>query len=639
MGIRQPGFNRVGFRRVATTSATAAGGGGSGAASWSLTSPRFFAVDGTNGNDGNTGFSDVSLAAAGVSAKKTIAGLQAIVPPSGAGRSMIIAITAGTYTDALNALVSGLDGYQTVVIRGTVTNATAASVAFANDSADRTMAGGVTFTGGNAAGYNPTGAPTTSVVQCVLNGGGAPGLSGDPAAPLGWRMRFDAATTTAALRNVCRTVGQVTGGDTITLTSVLPAVPVAADVFYLEQPGVNYPASTIFGTALTGNNGVQLVGLRCTGTLTISGAAIHFVFCGVNAFTASQSSWVFPGRVYADNIGSITTGGGLRVETSAGMFSFSQLLAAVDFVTAGAFNVTDSLSWVWGSGCFCGGLMNLHNIRQEAEDNLGTVFIGVKNTTVGVPRLTTRLVLNSSTATIGNVLIQGAGANPAINVVGTCMLWLGTGAANSAPQGSTGNTDVGVSVQTAAGSTIVVNNQNLPTLTGTAGDMRILMDTPQAISWAVAAQGVGDMGRNAIIGASPGSSSIARCPTAVAMFSGQIAGAAGATVSYLTQNNLGGANQANPFRFPFRRKCVITLTATVLADTSANQVTLTIFKTGVATAVVLNIPAGTAANTKFTNGLVNLFFGDTDDLDLRLDDPAGDAGGVVQVSAVLEFAC
>ena len=89
-------------------------------------------------------------------------------------------------------------------------------------------------------------------------------------------------------------------------------------------------------------------------------------------------------------------------------------------------------------------------------------------------------------------------------------------------------------------------------------------------------------------------------------------------------------------------KIVPKVYVTVIQDTSVNVVTLSLFKNNAAISTGINvaIPAGTVAGTKFTisgAGLSN--FSTADDMDMRLDDPAGDAGGVVQVSVSVLYAC
>ena len=214
-------------------------------ADWTVGLTRVYAVDFINGVDGNKGYADpatsstgdyaIACATAGAVAKKTFAGLAAIFPRVGAGRNVEIVIangganTAQAYTGQLGDFLNGVAGYNIWNVRATGTNTTAGCTAFDGSVADATYQGAITVTGLNVAGYNPSGASTTSL-PCVLAGGGAASLPAEPAPPLGWRVRFDAATATVALRNQCRQIAQVVG-DTITPQTAFSATPANGDVF------------------------------------------------------------------------------------------------------------------------------------------------------------------------------------------------------------------------------------------------------------------------------------------------------------------------------------------------------------------------------------------------------------------------
>ncbi len=166
-------------------------------------------------------------------------------------------------------------GYAAFDVRGTGTNTNAGCVAFDGSTADCTYLGGITAPGMNTAGYNPTGTPTTQVVQCVKAGGGAPGFGAEPAAPFGFRIRFDSTTTTAALRGICAFIVKVSGTDTLSFPIALPAVPVASDVFYIEQPGVITTGMTI---SSTGRQTLQLAGLGSTSLIFLNFGAFRTAF-------------------------------------------------------------------------------------------------------------------------------------------------------------------------------------------------------------------------------------------------------------------------------------------------------------------------------------------------------------------------
>jgi hypothetical protein len=122
----------------------------------------------------------------------------------------------------------------------------------------------------------------------------------------------------------------------------------------------------------------------------------------------------------------------------------------------------------------------------------------------------------------------------------------------------------------------------------------------------------------------------------VTKFSGAIVGAAGATLSYLADGGfIGAVNQTAAIRYPTSARTAKRLRVNSISNSAAHTVTCTLYKNGVATPLVISIPAGSAANTKFSLD-VNVAFVDGDDFDLRLDD-VGDIGAVVNVTAAIEW--
>lgn len=472
------------------------------AATWNITRPRIYAVDGVNGNDAFAGFADpassssadyaIACAAAGLVAKKTIAGLAAIFPRLGAGRLVEVVIAAGTYVDGLEVLLDGVTGYAfgSPEIRGTVTNATAGAVAFAGTTADVTMAGGVTVTGLNAAGYNPTGAPTTSVIQCLKVGGAAPAFGAEPAVPMGFRIRFDSATATVALRNQCRSVSLVSGTDTLALQTVLPAVPVAGDVFYLEQPGVVVPAFTtpsILGAPPNTSLGIQFVGIRWTGNSAFADIRARFTFCGAsNLFangTQGGGTVITVAQTYTHPvIGFLTIGGGLRNENAAGGVSaFSNLqavfagLVCVGPITFGGIAGMTNIQW--GAGCAARNMIVANCALGSTEGTVATTTATAPNlgttATVGIPRLfgngsVVPLLIDGCALRLGTMVIVNAGAVPCIKFAGINKVIF-----SGIVSGTTGNTDVGMDLQNAVLSTIEFRASLLPTVVGSAGEIRM----------------------------------------------------------------------------------------------------------------------------------------------------------------------
>lgn len=149
---------------------------------------------------------------------------------------------------------------------------------FVNDINDKIVCGFQISTTGfasSAIGYNCTAGATALALGTVqINGGGAPGFPVEAlgtSAILGKRIRFDNATTTVALRNATSNIWRNTAAGLV-LGDALPAVPVAADIFYVEEPGLRVGAyNPNFGF----NIGLMAVGFRTTsGNPLIQGGQI-----------------------------------------------------------------------------------------------------------------------------------------------------------------------------------------------------------------------------------------------------------------------------------------------------------------------------------------------------------------------------
>ena len=129
---------------------------------------RFFAVSDATGNDANAGFSDVDLPSAGAVAKKTIAGLNGIVPTYGKGQGICVAIENAVYAHSVDFGL--LKGYSQITLRGTATNPSAGSVAFSNTQNDRVLQGNVIVPGSAVGGYNLT--PITRAISNAVSAAG-----------------------------------------------------------------------------------------------------------------------------------------------------------------------------------------------------------------------------------------------------------------------------------------------------------------------------------------------------------------------------------------------------------------------------------------------------------------------------------
>jgi hypothetical protein len=607
-------------------------------ADWALTTVRTFLYDPVNGVDSNPGFSDVAGPyTPATQARKTVAGMQAIFPRHFAGRIFRLIIASGAIASAdLDQLLAGATGVGGgSVVKGTATNATASATAFQDDTADRTFIGCTTATGCNAAGYNPTAGATTTSVPCQLAGGGAAGLAAEPGSPLMWRMRFDSATTTAALRNVCRAVIAVAGGTTLTPDAAWPAAPAVGDVFYLEMAGVSFPSIRIGGCTSEEDagggvsTGLQFAGIRTTGVTVFGGDYFTFACCGGGA-TNFRLSNVQTRSTYFDPVAAalITVGGGFRSEsTIAGQINeqatfhnlcsvssqsilvYGQLIGDGVAGSAGCLAFPQTLnSVIWGGG-------NPFRILGPGP-RAGLEIQGYFGYGDGSPMLVT---------------VTGAGGKPAIAVRrSSCSLVLTSGVT-----GSSGNTDVGLDLTAAVGATIYLFSQ--PTVTGTAGDVRLAGG--QIISWAQAVTGIVDTAGNRIFGATS--------PTGTIPLSGILqANGSTAVTSYLANAGPGeGGNQVSPNLYPSGFRLFTGLRVVVNpGDSLTTSCTATLYKTSPSTgtttitAMTVTIPAGSATGFQIADTAHPQLFAAGDAYDVRLDAAAGTASTSIGVAVSLEYA-
>jgi hypothetical protein len=635
-------------------------------ARWPLTaaSRRVYLVDGVNGNDANAGFLDggaavfpISGATIAATALKTIEALAAIFPRVGNGRAAEIIIAAGTYTGSLSALLSGVTGYQNnyPIVRGTATSATANCTAFDGSTADNTFLGAVTVTGMNAAGYNPTGVPTNQVIPCLKVGGADPAFPAEPAAPLGWRIRFDAATATAALRNICREAAVIAEGGgvgTITTATTLPAVPAAADVFYLEQAGVVLPGGNLTGCSgmsyagIGGFRAPQLVGILCSSAFGGIGSSLFFCFCGLptgNSFDGG--SYACDATYLSADRGTITAGGGLVVTGT--LFSQAATLSLKKIIVTTLATIQNPLfcnfkEFVCGTGLQVTGTIGTDNITvtcigSENQAGSGQLTSRILGSTAGVGA---GLGLVNCKVVIGQIDFVNMGARPGVLLNEA---WVfqhpatgGTALTSSVPGG---NTNFGLSMNSAS---TYIKNFAAPhnTVTGTSGDLRV-SGTALAVPWAATElTGFVDVNDNRMVG-------VIGPLGVVGKFSGAIVtSAVGATTSYLADSGsaLAVANLSVPQRYPTSLRLITRLRVAVSAVSGAlsNSVTATVYQgTGggvpAATAMQVNIPSGSAVGTLFVDSAHPLLALDGDTFDVRLDDAGADAAaGTLAVSAVLE---
>lgn len=439
---------------------------------------RVYAVDGDLGDDAHLGYADmtaattgayaVACAAAGAVAKKTLAGLQAIFPRVGNGRIAVVLIKQDTYADSIDFL-QGVVGYANgcPLVRGTVTDATAGSVAFAGDSNDALMAGCKTVVGLNAAGYNPTGVPTTNTIPCVLNGGGAPGLPSDPSVPVGWRMRFsNSAPTQVALRNQCMQITSTSTNDTLHTEFDLPAAPVSTDVFFLEQAGVIVPSVNL-NMPPSSRTGVQLVGIMATGLFDFFNGSLTTAMCGSGTGLSSFYSIFTTSHEYTDPfLGTINTGGGFLTDGARAIFiecmTFLDALVAPQGVQF--FNPNGAMNF--GRGCVGGGLEANGAMLSAGTRGALPPDIGTTGTLVGSTRLVgSGFLCDGVSLTIGDLSITQCPQSCLAPHGKNTLVFVGQ------VSGSSGNTQFGLDLSQCVHSDLIFLN-TMPTVTGARGDLR-----------------------------------------------------------------------------------------------------------------------------------------------------------------------
>lgn len=625
-------------------------------AQWPIANPRIYAVDGVGGDDANLGFADAVSASsadvaaatvsAGLVAKKTLAALTTVFPTVGAGRLCAIVIAAGTYADSLASFFNGVSGYkQGPVVRGTSTNATAGAVAFSGTPQDLIFVGAVTGTGMHAAGYNPTAGATTTSVPCQLAGGGAAGFAAPPAKPLGLRIRFDSATATVALRNVCAAIVNVIGGNTLTLANgtLLPAVPGLTDVFYIEQPGVVIPGSSLTASGLDSFNaglysgGPFLVGLHINGSFGPIGvfntAFLEFGSLNIGigrpgALESFQELYIYVDSSF-NNVGSNFRCDGGFVSDFTGNTLKIEAACIIDPTTVSLLDIQQVAPI---DGCsfspqvLLGG--NAPSISFDGVTFGGETNLGNKPCNIFGNGAASALVLRRFNGVIQGVGVQGAGAHPAIAVQGDCFFQI-----DNTLTGTTGNTDVGLDLTGAQNCIIVLTSQ--PTVTGVAGDVRL--SSGIIVSWAsLFATGLVDTKGNRFV-------STFGPVVPIKCFSGVIiTSAGGATFGYLadtgTESTTPTANQTDPIGYPTSLRLITRLRGAQRTGTGAQPPTFTLYKNGVATAQTVTLPASTGGPVQVADLAHPILFADGDLFDVRCDF-ALTAEGNQPVTATLEGPC
>jgi len=622
-------------------------------AQWPIANVRWYAIDGVNGNDANAGFSDVSSADAGTKAKQTIAGLGAIFPRQGAGRKVVIRIAAGSYSDPLDVMLAGVVGYAAncPLLLPTITSSTAGCVAFDNSVADKIMAGFVTATGMNAAGYNPVSPFDVQNLKCLTVASGSPGFPAETAAPLpmGARIRFDANTSTVALRNVCASIIGIPASDTLLIpanvdgasSGGLPATPSGTDIFYIEMPGVTVTADTHLQIYSDGGGTPQftappqIVGINFSVKVRV-GANIRLTGCFANApsitsqcegelyyydETTTQRAINTPFRVTGTLQGGIVAAG----------LNWINLITTV--VCTGSVGLADLISVNFSNGSFVAGGLVLTALGLDVTTDPAAIqpsnIIGAKcanaasavrvfGSATGPDGLNSGVQVINSSLTFGRLIVQNQAGHPAIKVYGQSRFCIG-----SQVSGSSGNTDVGLDLTNARGCTIVI--PAAPTLTGTVGDIRLSDGT--IVSWTqVAASGLTDQAGNTFIASSKTSLSGFK-------FSGGILGGVGATTSYMADTGVAPASNLTAIDYPTSLRMFTRLRFKPESNNFATNVIATLFKNGSSTAMTVTIPAGSTSVVSDTAHPILYADGDTFALVLT---NAGDSTKTLFGTATLE---
>jgi len=246
---------------LVVTSLAASGTSQNTQALWPLATTRYYAVDYVGGSDTNIGFSDVSMAAAGIVAIKTLTRLRAIVPSNGLGRSIVIAvkgdplgITDVQYLKPDGVTLDDLDlrdisGYRFWVCRTTRD--------FANSATDKkVLAPAQGQAGPGTGGVWTCAAGGTTSIFTVASGTLTAELLGITSLN-GMRVRFTG-NVTAALTDQALVIWRNTSTQ-ITLGRTLTVAPADGDTFTIEVPGVSVD-NIFINSDLSGAGGITNAG-------------------------------------------------------------------------------------------------------------------------------------------------------------------------------------------------------------------------------------------------------------------------------------------------------------------------------------------------------------------------------------------
>jgi len=281
----------------------------------------YFAVDNENGNDANSGFSSVSMAAAGLVAVKTPEQLAKLIPITGnISQGIVIAFKGrtGIYVGPDGVTIANfaktLLGYGNVTIRSTTD--------FSDTTTDQRRCGSENaITGPNADGSFTVDAGASATALPVVGGG----LATDKSL-FAYRIRFierdqSLSTTYSALENNTATV--------ITPPVNFTVVPTVGELFVIEKPSVELGTlsisvagiSPLIAVGAVGGTGLSVVGIETQALFNATGASFYTAFCNIVDPCALQIEGFRDLQIsvlYTTGLGlaPVSVGAGLRVLTT-----------------------------------------------------------------------------------------------------------------------------------------------------------------------------------------------------------------------------------------------------------------------------------------------------------------------------------
>lgn len=480
-------------------------------ATWSLAlASRYYAADYVSGSDGNLGYSDSSMTAAGTVAVKTLTRLRQIIPDLGDGRAIVIAVKGNTDGTDLQYLkpdgvtldnldLRGIYGYRYALVRTTRT--------FTNDATDKALlAPAIGLAGPNGDStwtVAAAPAPTTTIFSVAAGTLTAePGLNG-------MRVRF----ITGALAGQQFMLQRNTASQ-ITSSRAFSAAPVAGATFIIERPGVS--VDNIFINSPVGAAGgigsglvvpLYVVGFRARQTtllqtfigslsMPFSLSFMEFDRC-LSMRSVSQVNFA---RTYIDESGTaITTGCGLRWAQNSAVIvlitDVNQLLNIQDsaLLSLGAnSSIARTASLLFGVGCYFNtngftlSFVSSGFTRLPAGQGIGSASASA----TAIMVLVGRLVLSSSQIPCNGIDLNSAGANPCITILDPT----GNSAAYISNLISSGGGNTDVVVDYTGLVTCQVRVVGTLTATATLGDVRVA--GPAIQTFAALAAGVTDANGN-----------------------------------------------------------------------------------------------------------------------------------------------